>query len=302
VKCSAVLALGLIGDADEDEVDRWIRWALNRSARSGDPLERRFAMIALARVGARKGQLTDGFAATSSVRKDLLHHLARARKDLKPWAGLALGVLGWHLYDEGGPVDPNVDRALQRAMRKARGVQDLGAYAVAVGLRGNRDAGEYLLDRMDGIKDEAARSYAALAVGMSGVRGAIEPLQAVLSQAEEDPLMATRAGIALGLLGDSSIVGSLITILEESESEAQRIAAARTLGYLGDRRAVETLCGLITDGEATEAVREAAMAALGFVSDSAATTWRQRLAGGVNYLARTPTLTDARNPGVLDFQ
>jgi len=298
-----VLALGLVGDADDDEVDKWIRWALGRSATRGGPIEQRFALMALAHVGARGGQVEESrWAGTSYARQRLLHAMARARKDVKPWAGLALGVMGYQLAAKGQELDDGVDVALRQGIRKSKTADTLGAYALAAGLRGDAQAAEELLKKLERVKDEAAASYTSLALGLLGAEEASVVLRELLGQAEEKPLLAVRAGVALGLLGDGEIVSDLCELLEETDNMETRIAAARTLGYLGDRRGVEQLLGLIGDEKAPDEVKEAAVAAIGFASDPAPMPWRIRLANGANYLAQTETLTNAERPGVLDMR
>jgi len=303
VKQSIVASLGLIGDADGDEVDQWIRWALGRSATRGGPIEQRFALMSLAQVGARAGQVEESrWAGTGDARGRLLHALARGKKDVKPWAGLALGVMGYHLSASGQESDDGVDLALRRAIRQSKTADSLGAYALAAGLRGDDEAAEELLKKLGKVKDEAAASYASLGLGLMGSDESIAPLRALLEQADEKPLLALRAGVALGLLGDAEIVGDLCVLLEETENMETRVAAARTLGYLGDRRGVEKLLELIGDEDAADEVKEAAVTAIGFASDPAPLSWRSHLTRGTNYLARTTTLTNAESPGVLDMR
>lgn len=303
VKQSIVASLGLIGDADGDEVDQWIRWALGRSATRGGPIEQRFALMSLAQVGARAGQVEESrWAGTNDARTRLLHALSRGKKDVKPWAGLALGVMGYHLTASGQESDDGVDLALRRAIRQSKTADSLGAYALAAGLRADDGASEELLKKLDKVKDEAAASYASLGLGLMGSDESVAPLRALLEEADEKPLLALRAGVALGLLGDAEIVGDLCVLLEETESLETRVAAARTLGYLGDRRGVEKLLELIGDENAAEEVKEAAVAAIGFASDPAPRSWRSDLTRGTNYLARTTTLTNAESPGVLDMR
>lgn len=303
VRQSVVLALGLVGDADNDEVDQWIRWALGRAATRGGPLEQRFAMISLAQVGSRGGQAEESpWAGTNDARNRLVHGLSRARKDVKPWAGLALGVMGYHLSASGQELDPSVDAALRNAIRQSKTSDSLGAYALAAGLRGDDAAVEDLIGKLGKVKDEAAASYASLALGLLGSEAAAQPLRELIDGADEKPLLAMRAGIGLGLLGDTEIVMDLVRVVQETDNQEARIAAARTLGYLGDRRGVDALLELIADEKTGDEVKEAAVIAIGFASDPAPQSWRTRFNHGVNYLAQTPSLTGSESAGVLDMQ
>lgn len=303
VKQSVALALGLIGDADDEGVDRAIRYVLNRSATRGGPMEKRFALMSLAQVGARRGNdVENPWAATNEVRERLVHQMSRAKKDVRPWAGLALGVMGYHLSANGQELDRGVDIALRNASRSAKTADTLGAYALASGLRADEEAADPLVAKLDKLKDEAAASYAALALGLMGSKTAIEPIEELLAEAEEKPLLAMRAGVALGMLGGEGIVVELIEVLKTAESQDAKCAAARTLGYLGDRRGIEALLEITRDQDESIELRESAVSAIGFASDTAGFSWRTALTGGTNYLAQSPTLTGGDDPGVLDMR
>lgn len=300
VRQSVVMALGLVGDADGDAIDQWIRWALGNSARSGGPIEKRFALISLAQVGSRSGTGEDPFSGTDSVRKQLLHHLSRGKKDLKPWSGLALGVLGSRLASAGVERDNGVDTALRRAVKKARGADDLGAYAIAAGLRRSQAIESDLLDKLESTRDETARSYVALSLGLMGAKTATESLQEALEKASEEPALASRAGLALGLLGDAEVVPTLLSLVEERDDVAIRAAITRAMGYIGDRRSIETLTSIGLDTEAESEVREAAVLALGLAAESSM-PWRSLFASGTNYLAQAEVISTPDKTGVLDF-
>lgn len=304
VRESAVLALGLIGDADDGDVDQWIRWAVGRSARAGTPLEQRFAMIALASIGGRAGEGEEPFAAQDDVEKSLLHHLASARKEVKPWAGLAIGVLAHSLREDGRSVDPASTLALRSSMKTVRRGSDMGAYAVALGLCQDASATEDLLERFEEVKDEDARGYAALALGLLGAREAIAPLQKVMTDGDALPLLQTRAGIALGLLGDSGVVGQLLALAANGPEEkaASREAAVAALGFIGDRRAVDRLCEILTQKDKhSDTLRETAMVAVGFLADRTARPWRTVFTLGSNYRAEVPSYTSGKGTGILNL-
>jgi HEAT repeat protein len=298
VRQSVVLALGLVGDADLDPVDVWIRWALGRAARSSEPMEARFALIALAQVGSRPGRTEPVFAGTEAVRGDLLHALGNAKKDVRPWAGLALGVLEHEVRAHGGELSPAVELALKNALRTARTAEDLGAYALASGLRGDPGVAPLLLDKLARTRAEDARAYVALALGLSGAREAIQPLQSALLDEANEPLLESQVGLALGLLG----ADGLDTALATPASATTRAAIAQALAFHGDRRSIETLALLLSEkGTTADPVRTKAVQALGFLADRSLTPWRIALASSANYLAETPTLTCAERTGVLDL-
>ncbi len=320
VRESSVLALGLIGDADEDNIDQWIRWAVRRSLKGGGDMEKRFAMISLAEIGGHRGSGEEPFGALSEIRSTLKRELSAGKKKMKPWAALSVGLLGYELRAKGQTLDPALDNALSNAIRSGKKVDDLGAYALAAGMRGTVELSDRLLGKLPKTRDEAASGYVAMGIGMLGRNVAAAPLQEAFKEAEGKPLLQTRLGLALGLLGDGSVVDGLLERLEMAETdlraleeddekghaktEAEIVAAVTALGFIGDKRGVEAIgrIALDKDTEYTAAAREAAVVALGFVGDRTSKNWRTALTLGANYRARTATLTTGEGAGVLDLR
>ena len=160
------------------------------------------------------------------------------------------------------------------------------------------------MKRFEDLRDEDARGYAALALGLMGAREAIKPLQDVLRDGDALPLLQTRAGIALGLLGDSSVVGQLLTLAANGpkEKDAAREAAVAALGFVGDKRAVDRLCEILTDKEKhSDSLRETAVVAVGFLADRTARPWRTVFTLGSNYRAEVPSYTSGKGTGILNL-
>ena len=296
---SAVLGLARIGDADGDAIDDWIRWALHRSLSRGDPLEKRFALMGMARIAGRPGQGAVPFAATDELRSHLVHHLASGRKDLRPWAALSLGVLGHWLRASGAPTSEDVDRSLRAALRNCRRADELGAYALAVGLRRDSEAGASLLEKLERTRDPGARGYVALAIGLLEDRTALRPLREILVDADTDPHLRRSVGWSLGMLRDPAVVPTLIGSLDGEELELTT-GVVSALGRIGDARSIEVLTDLFEDPETADALRTVVATALGRMSDPDPVDWRSRLASGINYVASPASLTNPGGTGLLD--
>ena len=80
----------------------------------------------------------------------------------------------------------------------------------------------------------------------------------------------------------------LAALVRTGKNEEARAAAARTLGYLAERRGVDALLEVIADGNAPDAAKEAAVAALGFASDPAPLPWRTGLTSGAPTTSPAP--------------
>jgi len=301
VKESAVLALGMIGDADREPVDKWIRWALDRSARTGGPLERRFALIGLGLVASRPGLGEEPFGGTAGAREDLLHHMARGRRSTRPWAGLALGVMGHWLHFNGEELSPTAGIALTAAVRNSRKVEDLGAYGLAIGLRRDSDMSELLLEKLERARDPEARAYVALGLGLIGDRSAIDPLREIIADKRSQPELREQCGLALGLLYDHELAPVLLSELAEGRDSDVCQALAVALGSLSDSRSIEALTTMFRDVELDDKARTTAAVALGRLADATPLTWRSMLATGTNYHSAPATLTNREGTGVLDL-
>jgi len=302
VKESAVLALGMIGDADLDPVDQWVRLALGRSARTGKPLERRFALISLALAGSRPGQGTEPFAGTAGTLNELLHHLTRGQRSVRPWAGLALGVMGHWLLFNGQELSPQAAVALKSAARGSRRVRDLGAYALAMGLRRDGAMLEFLLSALDRTRDHEARGYVALALGLIGDQAALEPLRDILGDGDTRPELREQCGAALGMLSDVKLIPLLLTELDDRRDADNCEALAVGLGGLGHPESIDALTAMLQDLELEDDVRTRAAVSLGRLADPLPLTWRSLLATGTNYHGAPQSLTNRTGTGVLNLR
>ena len=303
VQNSAIIALGLMGDADNEDVDRWIRSELRKAATKGDPIGKRFALMSLAEAGSRRGQGDKPWAGVPEVRNELQRHLNRGKKGLRPWAALSLGVMGYQLDAQGEELDSSIDKALARVAKGASKPEDLGAYSVAIGLRGGEKTVQTLVKKLSATKDATAKSYVALGLGLSRNKAVIKELQEVLEASDREPLVQTRSGLALGLLGDAAVVEELVERMDRTHSEEKKAAIALALGYIGDKRSLDALTKILRDNADPESdVRDAAILAIGYMSDRRSTPWRSILAHGTNYLAETKTLLNGKNTGVLNLK
>jgi len=85
VQQSCVIGLGLLGDADDSEIDTKIREALYAIPKSVvDQQTRAFALIALSNVGSRKGTGENSFSATYDIQSYLIKNMVRGKSFVKP--------------------------------------------------------------------------------------------------------------------------------------------------------------------------------------------------------------------------
>ncbi len=298
---SAVTALGLVVDADDDAIDSAARAALKKQAGEGDRLARRLALIALARASARLGEHDGNGKTLDETRAFLLGELARGSTPERPWAGLALGILEHDVVQRGDAASIDVRHALASALVEHSNPVEAGAYATGLGLMGG-DVAKPLLDLLDDTHDDQVRSYAAVALGMARIPAGVEPLRKIIRVARYRPGLLREVSIGLGLLGDKTVSLELIELMNDAQGLSAQGAIATALGWVGDARAVEPLLGIALDPTRTNGSRAFSVVALGLISDPRPLPWNAIYSSDSNYWIPPSTLFDpVGSAGVLDI-
>ncbi len=307
LRMSAVLALGLLGDCDSDEVDAQIREALIAvPSNFTDHQVRNFSVVALARVGGRPGcGAGERFAGLAEVSDRLGRQLRRGKDHIRPWAGLALGVLEHARAASDGALSPREAVAgwLRAVLEDTTTPVEVGAFAVALGILGDGSSSaskELVREKLETTSQSDARGYCAVALGLMKDTAAKELIQKVVRESRFRPELLRSAAVGLGLLGDKDLVPDLIEMLGEAGSLSSQASITSALGFIGDRRSIEPLIAMLENRELTDLARGFAAVALGIVSDRKGLPWNAKLSVHSNYRASTSTLT-RDGTGVLDI-
>ena len=296
VKASAILAVGMLGDADGDGIDRDIRRALAHVPEDHtDAQVRNFSLIAMAQVGSRPGRYEGREEGAHEAAAYILKQLSRGQEVRKPWAGLSSGLMGRRLAaaDFGAESATALARALYTALKREKNAQRLGAYAIGAGIAADREAQPLLLERLEQVREEEARGYIALALGLGNVRAAIGPIERIIEESQYRPNLLKQAAVALGLLGDKELVPKLTDMLGQASSLATQAAISSALGFIGDTESVAPLVEMLGDDSLSATARGFAAVSLGIVADKEPLPWNSKIAVDLNYRASTGTLTDA---------
>jgi HEAT repeat protein len=301
---SAILALGLIGDADNDSIDKEIRKALAAVPKEvKKPQARYFGMIAMAKVGGTPGSgqgIEDGI---KEANKFLLDRLVKGKSQDPAWAGLAIGVMGRMLGDAqvtSASIN-DMTAALRDSLRSEKSAEKVGAFALGAGILGDIEATDAMLDRLAKISDAEARGYIAVGLGLMNAREAIEPIQKIVESSKYRPALLQQTAIALGLLGDKELVPKLIDMLGDAKGLATQAAISSALGFIGDQRSIDPLVGMLENDDITTSARGFAAVALGIVADKETLPWNSKIAVDLNYRASTTTLNDMDGTGILNI-
>ncbi len=302
IQQSAVLALGQLGDCDNDAVDVDIREALASVGHVANQQVRHFAKIALGQVGGRPGDNGDSTEGRRKISAELSRGLASRNAGAR-WSAIGIGVMGRSLASSTEAWLPDeLSIALRSELKQAKSPEDVGAFAVALGILGDEKSSSILLDKLDRLSAEVPRGYAALALGLINHRGAIGPIKKVVLESKYRPELLKQAAIALGLLGDKKTVIDLIEMLGSAKSLAAQASISSALGFIGDRRSIAPLIEMLENDSLTGSARGFAAVALGIVGDKESLPWNSKISTDINYRASTETLNSAdAGTGILNI-
>ncbi|MEM7308864.1 MAG: HEAT repeat domain-containing protein [Planctomycetota bacterium] len=295
---SSVLALGQIVDNDGDRRDRDAREDLIRASEKLDPLSRRFALIALAQAAGRVGEGPDSGIGVKEAARVLGKSLSKGQAGIRPWAGLAVGVMDWDLSEDGDAAPSGLLSALRTELDDRD--TSFPAFALAAALAGDREALPALREGFDAERDWESRGYAAVALGLLNDTFSIEPIQKALEESSYKSELLKQCAIGLGLMGNKQAGRTLVRMLEEARSLGSQAAVATALGFIGDRDSVQPLITLLQEAKQPKA-RAFAAVSLGLVADKERLPWNSPIAFGINYLASTETLNDPAGTGILNI-
>lgn len=307
IKQSCILALGMLGDCDDDAVDKSIRSALMAvTDELSDEQAKFFSLIALAQVAGEPGQgeggPLKGLEGKGNARAFLLERLEKGKAGARSWAALAIAVLERKLDDRQQMSSPESKAMLRTALADSKAPAEVGALAIAVGIAKATEATDVLREKFEKMSEPDARGFAAIGLGLMNDRQAIALITDVVRKSKFQPDLLKSAATGLGLLGDKEIVPELIVMLGSASGLSSQAAISSALGTIGDVRSIDPLIALLEDKEKTEKARGFAAVALGIVSDKEDLPWNAKISIDANYRANTTTLTSPEAAtGILDI-
>ncbi len=298
---STALALGQLGDSDDDELDREIRAALEKaSEKASDQATRNFALISLAQVSGRPG--TDGaVTGAASTRETLIARIKHGATMQRPWAALAIGVMERSLADVGQPVSGEAAAFLRATLSRTRSPELTSATAIALGILEDAGSEELLLEILDRSSDTNIRGYTMISLGLIRARGSLSEIESILVKSRYRPELVQTAAVSLALMHDTELVPKLIEMLHSNSSLPAQGAICFSLGNVGDVRAAEALIEMATSPDLGAVARGLAIEALGLVADRYELPWNTELSANTNYLANPTSLSSPDIVGVLDL-
>ncbi|GJM20772.1 MAG: hypothetical protein DHS20C15_06870 [Planctomycetota bacterium] len=286
VRQSCVIALGQLGSlAEPDLVHDLIDLALD----DRDEATRNFATMALARLGAQPGDRQELAAEHAALTKAFSKQLKRpTNRNDRPFFALASG-----LYLQGNPgASPELLARLVAAYDDVSNPSVKGAYALALGLSGDRSAGRELRKDFSDLNDPVFRAHCALALGLLGYAEADTDLREAVTAKGQELFLTRSLGTALMLLDDPRATAALVDGFTNARSYEHRAGLAQALSAQRHEEVVPALRAAVTDDKLDGLSRASACSALGWVVGRNQLPWRAQLSVGSNFVAASPTVDD----------
>jgi HEAT repeat protein len=295
VQRSVAIALGLLGRLVPVETRLEIAKVLKEGIeKNSDNSIKNFGIISLAYLVNK--DIEEG-------RTDVLDsakvgdYLLQVTKDggyiQRPFGALALGLIGRQLSDTGNTIKA-YEEFKQKSLESIRdGFQSQkldkrsrAGFAIALGIiRDTYQRKALTAVVADGKEDRELRGYSAIALGL--IKSPNEEIRKTLREAltERSEEMRQQVATALGLLQDSGAVDTLMTALQEAESQNLKGQIVLALAKIGDARAVAPMVKLLKDTKEGDLTRALACAGLGVVGDLEWIPSLSRISKDINYRA-----------------
>jgi hypothetical protein len=292
-----LLVLDIPSGADLAAIEK-----LTTVARTGQETEALLAMVALARICGRSS-LERGQTARD-LRKTLTQLAMEGSTLQQASALLALGIADDRAQASGHPPALGTRAFLAKRARSGLPSQSTAA-AVALGLTGDGRNGAAIRRGLTS-GDFIDRGARAIAAAMLKDAKALETIRSELRTNLYRPYLTRDFATALALVGDTSLVPTLVDRLVGAMFIPERVAAVQAFEWCTDPAAADALLFVLTERRLSskpidDTSRAFAASALGNLCARDPLRWNTRLALDVVWNAAPPSLTDARNGGgVLD--
>jgi HEAT repeat protein len=291
VRQSLTQTLGFLADSEDLDVIQ----ALERTVlRDKDELTRRYAMMALGRIGGEQAQdfLLEGIQAR------------RPRNAEYAWLALALALSCQEEQADGTLAyktpRPGIGEALHSRFKSLNSRMPAAGVAIALGLlRHSASVSDIELRLTRWQKHDEPAAYLALALGLMRNTDSTDRITSMLENAKHREILVVQTSLALSLLGDTNAEAKLQAMLETPQTTPVLSAVAMGMGRLGTRASIDTMIYRLASREGNSTSRAFMAVALGELLIQKRLRWNAPLSWGIHYRYSPATLTG--NNGVLDL-
>lgn len=235
----------------------------------------------------------------------------------RAWAALALGVEGYKQLHRPVPIAPNVaiGKALREMINTIKDPEQLGAFALAIGLIHYTEAKGDIATLLNKVKSYEARGHFATALGLMGAddKDTKEQLDVLVKNGLRRPDLFQECALAAGMLKDDKIVPILLSALDDplNHELVYQAMILNALALVGDPTTIihkgppeETLPKILIKRNGVAFETRAFIAdALGMIYNKDSTPWNLIISRDINYTATVETLNDdGSQTGILNIR
>src|SRR5262249_47021970 len=151
---------------------------------------RYFALISLAQIGGRFGSGDNVDAGINDTRNYLLTSLTKGKSGVRPWAGLAVGVMERAVLDAdklGQRPSASSKEMLRTALKTCADPEQLGAYAIASGIAMDGESKDILVEKLKTVGSDNAKGYMTVALGLMDARETIPAIKEIVHDSKYKP-------------------------------------------------------------------------------------------------------------------
>lgn len=297
-----VQALGLAvqhAEAGADKVGREALLKFVKKTSGSQERESGLALIALARIAGRAPVKADRLVL--DLRAAIGEQVSSGTPNRRGWATLALGILGFERRGRGADPALGTEALMRRALTGGKSPEERASAALALGLSGAIDDVAGLVKGLD-QGDFRIRGLHALALALMPAPEAMPALQKIVRDRTYRPYLLRDVATALALLGDASLVQTLVGRLVSARFMQERLAALQALAWVNDAGSVPALLAYVTRKRIAgrnidDTTRAFAIAALGAISSKEPLQWNAKFAAELTWNAAPPSLSDEEDGG-----
>ncbi|MGQ0552006.1 MAG: HEAT repeat domain-containing protein [Planctomycetota bacterium] len=285
VRQSAAIGLGLLGHVTHEEV---MKALLDYISAGKDIQTRHFCFISLAQIGDRDTSPQEHVEVHERIKKLLLKEVSKPdAKSNRSWAALASAI-----YAKGRESEGTFLAEISAAYEKEKDPSFKAAFALALGLLNAQHMGGQIFEDFQGSRDYDFKGYASVALGFMNHSAAADTLREVCKNKTITPNYRLQVATALGLMGDTEAVDTLVSTLEDAQTLGVSSAVAKALGLIGDVQAIEPLKAIAFDTTKPILTRAFACVALGIVCEKSDLPWNAAISQDNNYRAGVPAIDE----------
>jgi HEAT repeat protein len=290
---SLAVAIGMLTSLDNDAAGDAIDALLNAVAKSNDDQTRHFSIMALAEIGARDTQPAKHEAVHTKLREFLVREVTQPKRIThQPYGGLGLAIYSRNPNFTDPQIKSSAQAKLLEAFEQTSNPSYKGAMAIGCGLLDYDLAAESLWKEFEDSNDQSLKGYIAVSLGLMRSNKKAEAFRKLITTKGLEPKFRLQLARALGLMGDTQAVETLVAYLQAAETQAESASAAQALGLIGDRSAVDPLLAILRNQSKQPQARGFAAVALGIIAEKTQLPWNAVFSVNSNYRAKVPALSE----------